>query len=69
LFFGVGEVSFFAGALAAAGAGFEGFVTGFLVSFVVGFLVGLAIALATAGLDLGESFLAGMFYLCSLYFA
>jgi hypothetical protein len=65
LFFGVEEVSFFAGALAAAGAGFEGFVAGFLV----GFLVGLAIALATAGLALGETFLAGMFYLCSLYFA
>jgi hypothetical protein len=61
LFFGVEGVSFFAGALAAAGAGFEG--------FVAGFLVGLAIALATAGLALGETFLAGMFYLCSLYFA
>jgi hypothetical protein len=64
LFFGVEEVSFFAGAL-AAGAGLEVFAAG----FVVGFVVGLATALVEEGLDFGESFLAGMFYLCSLYFA
>jgi hypothetical protein len=60
LFFGVEEVSFFAGAL-AAGAGLE--------VFAAGFVVGLATALVEEGLDFGESFLAGMFYLCSLYFA
>jgi hypothetical protein len=61
LFFGVEEVSFFAGVLVAAGAGLE--------VLVAGFVVGLATALAIEGLDFGESFLAGMFYLCSLYFA
>jgi hypothetical protein len=58
LFFGVEEVSFFAGALAAAGAGLE--------VFVAGFVVGLATAFTEEGFDFGESFLAGMFYLCSL---
>jgi hypothetical protein len=61
LFFCVEEVSFFAGALAAAGAGLE--------VFAAGFVVGLATAFACEGLAFGESFLAGMFYLCSLYFA
>jgi hypothetical protein len=61
LFFGVEEVSFFAGALAAAGAGLE--------VLVAGFVVGLATAFTEEGFDFGESFLAGMFYLCSLYFA
>jgi hypothetical protein len=61
LFFGVEEVSFFAGVLAAAGAGLE--------VLVAGFVVGLATAFTEEGLDFGESFLAGMFYLCSLYFA
>jgi predicted thioesterase len=65
LFFGVEEDSFFAGVLAAGGAGLEVFAAG----FVVGFVVGLATALVEEGLDFGESFLAGMFYLCSLYFA
>jgi hypothetical protein len=58
LFFGAEEVSFFAGALAAAGAGLE--------VLVAGFVVGLATALTEEGLDFGESFLAGMFYLYSL---
>jgi hypothetical protein len=58
LFFGVEEVSFFAGAFAAAGAGLE--------DFAAGFVVGLATALGEEGLAFGESFLAGMFYLCSL---
>jgi hypothetical protein len=62
LFFGVEEVSFFAGALAAAGAGLEVLVAGFIGCF----LVGLATAFTEEGLDFGESFLAGMFYLCSL---
>jgi hypothetical protein len=61
LFFGLGEISFFAGALAAAGAGLE--------VLAAGFFVGLATAFTEEGLDFGESFLAGMFYLCSLYFA
>jgi hypothetical protein len=61
LFFGVEEVSFFVGVFAAAGAGLE--------VFAAGFVVGLATALVEEGLDFGESFLAGMFYLCSLYFA
>jgi hypothetical protein len=61
LFFGLGEISFFAGALAAAGAGLE--------VLAAGFLVGLATAFTEEGFDFGESFLAGMFYLCSLYFA
>jgi hypothetical protein len=61
LFFGVEEVSFFAGVLAEAGAGLE--------VFAAGFVVGLATALVEEGLDFGESFLAGMFCLCSLYFA
>jgi hypothetical protein len=58
LFFGVEEVSFFAGALAAGVVGLE--------VLVAGFVVGLATALAIEGFDFGESFLAGMFYLCSL---
>jgi hypothetical protein len=58
LFFGLGEVSFFAGALAAGAVGLE--------VLVAGFVVGLATALTGEGLDFGESFLAGMFYLCSL---
>jgi hypothetical protein len=58
LFFGVEEVSFFAGALAAGVLGLE--------VLVAGFVVGLATALAEEGLAFGESFLAGMFYLCSL---
>jgi hypothetical protein len=58
LVFGLGEVSFFAGDLAAAGAGLE--------VLVAGFVVGLATAFTEEGLDFGESFLAGMFYLCSL---
>jgi hypothetical protein len=58
LFFGLGEISFFAGALAAAGAGLE--------VLAAGFLVGLATAFTEEGFDFGESFLAGMFYLCSL---
>jgi hypothetical protein len=53
LFFGVEEGSFFAGALAAAGAGLE--------VLVAGFVVGLATAFTEEGLDFGESFLAGMF--------
>jgi hypothetical protein len=61
LFFGVEEDSFFAGVFAAARAGLE--------VFAAGFVVGLATALVEEGLDFGESFLAGMFYLCSLYFA
>jgi hypothetical protein len=61
LFFGLGEISFFAGALAAAGAGLE--------VLAAGFLVGLATAFTEEGFGFGESFLAGMFYLCSLYFA
>jgi hypothetical protein len=61
LFFGVEGVSFFAGVLTEAGAGLE--------VFAAGFVVGLATALVEEGLDFGESFLAGMFYLCSLYFA
>jgi hypothetical protein len=61
LFFGVEEVSFFAGDLAAAGAGLE--------VLAAGFVVGLATAFDEEGFDFGESFLAGMFYLCSLYFA
>jgi hypothetical protein len=61
LFFVVEVVSFFAGVLAAAGAGLE--------VLVAGFVVGLATAFTEEGLDFGESFLAGMFYLCSLYFA
>jgi hypothetical protein len=61
LFFGIEDDSFFAGVLAAAGAGLE--------VFAAGFVVGLATALVEEGLDFGESFLAGMFYLCSLYFA
>jgi hypothetical protein len=36
---------------------------------VAGFVVGLATAFTEEGFDFGESFLAGMFYLCSLYFA
>jgi hypothetical protein len=58
LFFGVEEVSFFAGALAAGLIGLE--------VLVAGFVVGLATAFAEEGFDFGESFLAGMFYLCSL---
>jgi hypothetical protein len=58
LFFGVEEVSFFAGALADAGAGLE--------VFAAGFGVGLATAFLVEGLAFGGSFLAGMFYLCSL---
>jgi hypothetical protein len=54
----VEEGSFFAGALADAGAG--------LGVFAAGFGVGLATAFAAEGLRFGESFLAGMFYLCSL---
>jgi hypothetical protein len=61
LFFGVEEVSFFAGALAAGAVGLE--------VLVAGFAVGLATAFTKEGFDFGESFLAGMFYLCSLYFA
>jgi hypothetical protein len=61
LFFGVEEVSFFAGLLAAVGAGLE--------VLVAGFVVGLATAFTEEGFDFGESFLAGMFYLCSLSFA
>jgi hypothetical protein len=61
LFFGAEEVSFFAGALAAGAVGLE--------VLVAGFVVGLATAFTEEGLDFGESFLAGMFYLCSLYFA
>jgi hypothetical protein len=61
LVFGFEEVSFFAGVLDAAGAGLE--------VLVAGFLVGLATAFTEEGFDFGESFLAGMFYLCSLYFA
>jgi hypothetical protein len=33
---------------------------------VAGFVVGLATAFTEEGFDFGESFLAGMFYLCSL---
>jgi hypothetical protein len=58
LFFGLGEVSFFAGALVAGAVGLE--------VLVAGFVVGLATALAGEGLAFGESFLAGMLYLCSL---
>jgi hypothetical protein len=58
LVFGLGEVSFFAGALAAGAVGLE--------VLVAGFVVGLATAFAEEGFDFGESFLAGMFYLCSL---
>jgi hypothetical protein len=58
LFFDVEEGSFFAGDLADAGAG--------LGVFAAGFGVGLATAFAAEGLRFGESFLAGMFYLCSL---
>jgi hypothetical protein len=58
LFFGVEEVSFLAGALAAAVVGLE--------VLVAGFVVDLATAFTEEGLDFGESFLAGMFYLCSL---
>jgi hypothetical protein len=58
LLFGLGEVSFFAGALAASLVGLE--------VLVAGFVVGLATAFAEEGFDFGESFLAGMFYLCSL---
>jgi hypothetical protein len=65
LFFGAEEISFFAGALAAGAVGLEVLVAGFVVAFVVG----LATAFTEEGLDFGESFLAGMFYLCSLYFA
>jgi hypothetical protein len=61
LFFVVEVVSFLAGVLAAAGVGLE--------VLVAGFAVGLATAFTEEGLDFGESFLAGMFYLCSLYFA
>jgi hypothetical protein len=61
LFLGAEEVSFLAGVLAAAEAGLE--------VFAAGFGVGLATAFAAEGLDFGESFLAGMFYLCSLYLA
>jgi hypothetical protein len=61
LLFGVEEVSFFAGVLADVEAGLE--------VFAAGFVVGLATALVEEGFDFGESFLAGMFYLCSLYFA
>jgi hypothetical protein len=61
LFFVVEVVSFFAGALAAGAVGLE--------VLVAGFVVGLATAFTEEGLDFGESFLAGMFYLCSLYFA
>jgi hypothetical protein len=61
LFFGVEGASFFAGALADVEAGLE--------VFAAGFGVGLATAFAAEGLDFGESFLAGMFYLCSLYLA
>jgi hypothetical protein len=61
LFFGVGEVSFFAGVFTATGAG--------LGVLAAGFVVGLATAFTEEGFDFGESFLAGMFYLCSLYFA
>jgi hypothetical protein len=61
LVFGFEEVSFFAGVLTAAGAGLE--------VLVAGFVVGLATAFTEEGFDFGESFLAGMFYLCSLYFA
>jgi hypothetical protein len=61
LFFGVEEVSFFAEALAAVEFGLE--------VLVAGFVVGLATAFGTEGLVFGESFLAGMFYLCSLYIA
>jgi hypothetical protein len=61
LVFGLGEVSFFAGVFTTAGAG--------LGVLVAGFVVGLATAFAEEGFDFGESFLAGMFYLCSLYFA
>jgi hypothetical protein len=61
LFFGVEEVSFFAGVLVDVEAGLE--------VFAAGFVVGLATALVEEGFDFGESFLAGMFYLCSLYFA
>jgi hypothetical protein len=61
LFFVVEEVSFFAGVLAAAVVGLE--------VLVAGFVVGLATAFTEEGFDFGESFLAGMFYLCSLYFA
>jgi hypothetical protein len=58
LFFGVEGVSFFAGALAAGVVGLE--------VLVAGFVVGLATALVEEGLAFGESFLAGMFCLCSL---
>jgi hypothetical protein len=58
LVFGLGEVSFFAGALAAGAVGLE--------VLVAGFVVGLATAFAEEGFDFGESFLAGMFSLCSL---
>jgi hypothetical protein len=61
LFFVVEVVSFFAGVLAAAVVGLE--------VLVAGFVVGLATAFTEEGFDFGESFLAGMFYLCSLYFA
>jgi hypothetical protein len=58
LFLGVEEVSFFAGALAAGVVGLE--------VFAAGFGVGLATTFFTGGLAFGDSFLAGMFYLCSL---
>jgi hypothetical protein len=58
LFFVVEVVSFLAGAFTAAGAGLE--------VLVAGFVVGLATAFTEEGLDFGKSFLAGMFYLCSL---
>jgi hypothetical protein len=58
LFFGVEGVSFFAGALAASLVGLE--------VLVADFVVGLATALVGEGLAFGESFLAGMLYLCSL---
>jgi hypothetical protein len=61
LFFGAEEVSFFAGVFTAAEAGLE--------VLAAGFVVGLATAFTIEGFDFGESFLAGMFYLCSLYFA
>jgi hypothetical protein len=61
LFFVVEVVSFLAGVFTAAGAGLE--------VLVAGFVVGLATAFTEEGFDFGESFLAGMFYLCSLYFA
>jgi hypothetical protein len=61
LVFGFEEVSFFAGVFTAEGVGLE--------VLVAGFVVGLATAFTEEGLDFGESFLAGMFYLCSLDFA